>query len=411
MFARFAAGSISAVASIRRSRSSRDCTLQEDLVARRQFGTIRRLPSGRYQARHRDSSGRQVAGPSSFATNAEAQRWLATLQADFVRGATAIGDGSRIRFSAWAEEWLRLKPGQRATTVARDRVAIRTHFEPILGDLRLGAITPAHIRRVVEVMQGRGLAPKSVRTYVGTLQAIFAAAVDADLLVKSPVRVRTLGLQPVPRRERPTLDAEQLERLASAVPDRYAALVLVAGVVGLRWGEAVGLRIADIDFLRRSLTVEQTVEEVSGHVRIVAATKTDASRRRFALPPFLVERLAEHVARFRPDAAQDDLLFVGPKGGVLRRSFEGRTFKPAVAATGLPANLTFHGLRHVATSLLVANGEHPKVIQARLGHADPAVSIGVYAHVPEELDRAAASRLDALFTAARGEARPKRRRR
>lgn len=68
-------------------------------------------------------------------------------------------------------------------------------------------------------------------------------------------------------------------------------------------------------------------------------------------------------------------------------------------AVGIDDALTFHGLRHVATSLMVASGEHPRVIQARLGHADPALSMGLYAHVPDELDRRAAHHLHEMFTA------------
>lgn len=74
-------------------------------------------------------------------------------------------------------------------------------------------------------------------------------------------------------------------------------------------------------------------------------------------------------------------------------------FKPAVEAAGLPENLTFHGLRHVATTLMIANNEHPKVIQHRLGHADSAMSLGVYGQVPDDLDHDVASRLRRLFTA------------
>jgi integrase len=152
-----------------------------------------------------------------------------------------------------------------------------------------------------------------------------------------------------------------------------------------------------MDFLRRRLSVRQTVEEVGGHVRVVAATKSEAGKRTFALPAFLVDELAAHIAAHRPGASPDDLVFLGPKGGILRRSFEARLFKPAVEAAGLPENLTFHGLRHVATTLMIANNEHPKVIQHRLGHADPAMSLGVYGHVPDDLDQSAAVRLDGLF--------------
>ncbi len=271
-------------------------------MSRRSFGTIRKLGSGRYQVRYRNSLGRMVSGPTTFAIKADAQRWLATAEADQLRGTFVDQRGLRLTFDKWVEEWLAVKPGQRAATLARDRAAIRTHFSPA-----------------------------------------------------------------------------------------------IAGTIGLRWGEAIGLRVGDVDFLRRRLSVRQTVEEVSGRVRVVGNTKSEAGQRTVALPAFLVDELACHLAAHRPGAGADDLVFLGPKGGILRRSFEARVFRPAVLAANLPPSLTFHGLRHVATTLMIANNEHPKVIQHRLGHADPAMSLGVYGHVTVDLDEAAAARLDDLF--------------
>lgn len=141
----------------------------------------------------------------------------------------------------------------------------------------------------------------------------------------------------------------------------------------------------------------QTVEEVAGHVDMVGLVKTDASLRTMSVPAFVVERLATHLAEFRPGIALDELIFLGPRGGILRRSFRARVLKPALLAAGLDGALSLHGLRHVATSLMVASGEHPRVIQARLGHADPTLSMGLYAHVPDDLDRRAAQRLDEMF--------------
>lgn len=74
-------------------------------------------------------------------------------------------------------------------------------------------------------------------------------------------------------------------------------------------------------------------------MRVVAATKSEAGSRRFALPALLVDELAAHLATLRPAVAAEDLVFLGPKGGILRRSFEARVFKPAVDAAGLPENL------------------------------------------------------------------------
>ena len=369
-------------------------------MTRRQFGTVRQLPSGRYQARYRNGFGVMVTGTTTFKTKGDAHRWLTTIEADLLRGSYVDPRAGRIKFTEWAEEWLTTKPGQRAQTIARDRVAIETHFKPTIGQMPLSTITPTHIRALVETMQARGLAPKSVRTYVGTLQAIFRAAVDSDLLARSPVRTRTLGLKPIVKHERPTLTPTQLRALADAVPPRFNALILLVGTVGLRWGEAIGLRVQDIDFLRRRISVVQTVEEVGGRVEVVEHTKTDAARRSFSLPAFLVDELAAHLAAHRPNAEPDDLVFIGAKGGLLRRNFEARTFRPAAKAAKLPDTLTFHGLRHVATSLMITNNEHPKVIQHRLGHADPAISLGIYGHVADDVDRAAAQRLQDLFETA-----------
>jgi site-specific recombinase XerD len=93
-------------------------------------------------------------------------------------------------------------------------------------------------------------------------------------------------------------------------------------------------------------------------------------------------------AEFWPEALPDD-----PAGSHV---------SPASAAAGLPYDLTFHGLRHVVTSFIVEAGEHPRVIQHRLGHATARLSMELYAHVPEAADRTAAQHLDAAFCAGSG---------
>jgi integrase len=119
-----------------------------------------------------------------------------------------------------------------------------------------------------------------------------------------------------------------------------------------------------------------------------------------------VERkVAEHLDSFRPVAASGDLVFVCERGGALPRSLLARVLKPAATrvglAVGVRAGLDFHGLRHIATSLMVASREHPRVMQGRLGHSNPVLTIGLYAHVPDDVDRAAADRLGRLLDDAR----------
>ncbi len=172
--------------------------------------------------------------------------------------------------------------------------------------------------------------------------------------------------------------------------------MLVAGVLGLRWGEAVGLRVRDIDFLRRTVTVAQIVEETAGPLAIVKEAKTAAGLRTLAAPRFLIGELAQHLAEHRTGVASDPeaLVFVGPRGGVLRRRFGERTFAPAVVKAGLDPSLTFHGLRHAAITTMVELGVHPRVMQGRAGHATSKLTMELYAHVTESADRQAAELLD-----------------
>jgi integrase len=368
-------------------------------MGRRQFGTTRRLPSGAWQVRYYDQKGERVTAPGTFATKAAAQRWLTLLEADRHRGTYVDPRAGQITFGAWAEEWLTSKPDKRANSIARDRAALRTHLLPAIGSTPVASITPTHVRGVVDAMRRAGLSAKSVRTYMGTLAAIFNAALDADLIARSPVR--GFHLETVTRRDRPTVTPVQLFDLAGAMPERFRALVLTAGILGLRWSEVIALTLCDVRLADHSVEVRQTVEEVSGTVRVVPFTKTDASRRTIAIPPLLAEVLECHIAEHRSYASPQDLLFVGSRGGILRRSFLARYFKPACEKVGLPTGrregIDFHGLRHIATSFMVSTGEHPRVMQHRAGHATPNLTIGLYSHVPEELDRAAAARLQELF--------------
>jgi integrase len=358
------------------------------MSARRQFGSIRRLPSGRWQARHPDPSGKLVSAPTTFSTRGDASRYLARIQSDLERGHWHDRRLGRITFAEWVDRWLASNPSKRSTTLARDATVLRTHAVPVLGERPMASITPADIKVLVDEMASR-LAPDTVRTNLAVVRAVFNAAVDAEILARSPVRaIRTAKAEP---RDRPTLTMEEILRLADSIGERYRSLVLVGAILGLRWSEAIGVRVSDVDFLRRALTVSQTISEVEGRLS-VAPTKSRKSRRMMSVPQFVIDELARHAAAY--DRSGNELFFVGPKGGPLRRSFASRTFTPAVAAAGIDPRVTFHGLRHVAASLMVEAGVHPRVIQQRLGHATARLSMELYAHVPEVADRDVAQQLD-----------------
>jgi integrase len=166
--------------------------------------------------------------------------------------------------------------------------------------------------------------------------------------------------------------------------------VYTAAYTGLRFGELAALRVADLNLLRREVTVARSISESGGMVE--SGPKTNAGRRTLKLPVPIVDLLAAHLVDHRWD-----LVFPGVEGRPLRGStFRQRHFDPAVRRSGL-GPLTPHDLRHTHASWLIAAGEHPKVIQARLGHSSITVTLDTYGHLMAGLDEGAADKLGASF--------------
>lgn len=238
-------------------------------------------------------------------------------------------------------------------------------------------------------------APATVRKAYQLLAAALDAGVESGLIGRSPCR----GVK-LPRIETSAeirfLDAAEISLLAGSIDSRYSAMVLAAAYTGLRFSELRALRVDRFDALRRTIRVVASVVESSGQFYF-EEPKSEASRRTVRVPPFLVEVLAAHLATC---ADGSGLIFSAPNGGPFRRSnFRRRIWLPAVeASVGPPC--TFHDLRHSHAALLIAQGEHPKVIQERLGHASIKTTLDTYGHLFEGLDEAAADRLEATFASA-----------
>jgi integrase len=158
--------------------------------------------------------------------------------------------------------------------------------------------------------------------------------------------------------------------------------------------EMAALRTTSVNLLRRSVQVSESLYDVGGRIAF-GPPKTKRSRRTLALPRFVCDEIAAHLADF--GTGIDDLVFASPGGTALRpRNWRRRFWKPAVAfSVGEP--LRFHDLRHSHAALLIREGQHAKVIQERLGHASIRTTLDTYGHLFDGLDEAAAEALDSAF--------------
>ena len=259
---------------------------------------------------------------------------------------------------------------------------------PTFAEFELRRITPSDIQAWVSNLVGAGYAAETVKKAHALLRMILTAAVDSGLLTRSPAR--GVKLPRIERREMRFLTPSELSELLEAVQDRYRLLVKTAAYTGLRFGELARLRHSDLEPLRRSITVRRGLVEVSGRLH-VEEPKTPAARRTVAIPAWLGEELAFHLA-----GTEALYVFTAPRGGPLRRSgFRDRVWVPATVWAGL-GGLRFHDLRHTHAAILIAEGVHPKVIQARLGHASISTTLDRYGHLMDGLDEAAAEALPRL---------------
>ncbi len=351
--------------------------------------SIRRR-NGRWQARYRGPD--HMERSRTFDRKLDAERWLAEQSAAMARGSWLDPAGAAISFADWWATYID-QAAKRPSTRARDQGAAERWLLPVLGHLRLGQITPTMVRSVVAQMADAGLAPSTVRTFYGVLQGAMTAAVEADLIGRSPCRGIKLSAER--RRDPRFLSVDELVTLAEAIDPQYRAMVFLAGVVGLRFGECAGLRVGRIDFLRRTVTVLETANEVGGRV-LFGEPKTKASRRTVSMPKFVAEELAFHLAGRAP-VDPGDLVFTSPGGAPLRRKhFRSRVWVPTVRRAGME-DLTFHGLRHSAVGLMIELGTHARVIQKRMGHSSIRTTMDVYGSVLEDVDNEVIDGLDGLL--------------
>jgi integrase len=362
--------------------------------SRRRFGLVRKLPSGRFQASFIGPSGKRQTAPHTFRTKTDADRWLTTVEADLSRGTWLNEDLGRQSFGNYARGWLRDHPkmGPRyRETCARN---LRLHLQP-LDDVPLQAITPTIVREWYAVaMRGSGGRASIMQSY-RFLRAALNTAVRDGAIAKNPCQIPGAGSDRA--KERPVASPGEVVALVEAITPRYRAAVLLAAWCGLRRGEVLGLRRADIDFRAGTVTVRHNrVELLESPVAFDTDPKTDAGKRTVVIPPHVLPVLAEHMASW----AGEDRVFVGRDGAPMRGNAVRLAFERARGRAGMPG-FRFHDLRHTGQTLAAATGATTKDLMRRLGHASPAAA-NRYLHTVDGRDAEIASALSAL--AAHGDA-------
>lgn len=371
------------------------------MTHRRRFGRVRKLSSGRWQARYPDARGTLVAAPQTFPTKTAADRYLANVETDISRGNWFDPRAGQQTLRTYADRWLVTRRVKGRPLAPRTHELYRwqldRHVLPVLGEVELRRLDAAVVRSWHGTLTGpTGPGAITAAKCYRLLRAICNTAIADGELARNPCAIPGAGDEA--SAERPAVSVPQVYELAEAVGPRWRALVLLAAFCGLRFGELAALTLGRLDLLHGTVTVAASVSELAGGVRHVGPPKSDAGRRTVAIPAVIRDDLQQHVAQFA-ESGPNGLVFVGPKGRPLRNANFGRSvWRPAVSQVGLPG-LHFHDLRGCAATLAAIAGATTAELMHRLGHATPDVALR-YQRATADRDVAVARALSDLVTSA-----------
>jgi integrase len=363
----------------------------------------RSYPSRRVPTRHRGISYRRRAAGTRAYTVFFKGRYLgvdggeqdALAKQAELRGKAARGrrpvTSTRATFGEVAEQWFASKRHLRPWTRKNYRAALDLVLIPRFGSMRLTALTPEHIAKLIRELEregpsGRPLSSSMIDGYLRPLGTM-AFAIRRGLITVNPYSQLTSDDRPHRRarlQDHVWSDAEidallcEARELAAQPASRYdyTPLLCTALFTGLRLGELLGLQWQDVDLPEGVLNVRRQYTRL----REYAPPKTKAAVRRIPLSAEMTRQLAELKLRSRY-SADDDPVFAARNGKpLMHRNATRRGFELAAARAGIE-EVTFHSMRHAFASRMIARGISSTVLAALMGHESSTITERRYIHL------------------------------
>jgi integrase len=352
-----------------------------------------------------DGKRRYVSGK----TKTDAREALVAARADAAGG--VVLDARKLTVAEYLERWLSdclgplVSSGKMEhSTFVRYQGIVENHISPTIGRKKLKDLGRAEVRALYAA-KNKELSSRSVDYIHVTLQKALNQAMRDDLIARNVAA----GERPRSSRKRDELKALSSEQaralLAAARGTRNEALYIVAIHTGLRQGELLGLKWADVDLAARRLSVRRALK-VTDHGLDFGPPKNNASRRSLPLSKTAVNVLRAHRTlqneeRLRlGDLWQDhDLVFPNRVGKPLDHgNLYYREYKPLLQRAGLgDEGFTFHSLRHTFATELFNQRKRPKIIQSLLGHSSIVQTMDTYSHLLEDVAGDEIGGLDEAF--------------
>lgn len=350
------------------------------------MASISKLQTGKWRARYRDDTGKQHA--KHFARKVDARRWLDEIATSVVTGRYVDPQAGSMSFRSWYETWIGRQIWADSTRASAEMILRSITF----ADVALNKVQRSHVQMWIKSMHAgeRKIAPRTIRTRYNFARMAFQSAVKDKLIAEDPSDNITL---PKVRRTESDMQIPTIEQVAKCMgeaPEFFRAYVAVCAFAGLRLGEASGLQLGDIDFLRKTITVSRQVQgQTIANTKVVPPK--NGSERVVYVPEALINIIAYHVREVGVWGPEQWLFGTG--GNLWHRMMSGHHWRSLREVVGC-TEFTLHDLRHFYASGLIAAGCDVVTVQRSLGHALPSITLNTYSHLwpsAEDKTRAAAT--------------------
>lgn len=310
--------------------------------AKASWGSVRKLASGRYQARYR-LDGKMVGAPTTFRTKRDAEAYLSTVRSDMERGQWVNPVAGKVTLREYSTKWLEQRPDLRPRTVELYEGELQLHILPVLGGLELAKITPTKVRDWHSALiRADKPGNSTVAKCYWLLHAILNTAVADELLMRNPCAIKGAGQEKAP--ERPIASIPQVFEIAETIEPRFRAMVLVGAFVGLRLGEMLALTRERVDLRHGRIKVVEQYQELKDGTRVLGPPKSEAMK-------------ALDIEGMKP-----------------------------------------HDLRHTGNTLAAMTGASTKELMARFGQSTSRAAL-IYQHATQDRDHEIADALNGLIEA------------
>lgn len=377
------------------------------------FGSVRKLPSGRWQARITvDEGAPRIPGPITYATSKEAWTYISSVQSDQARGIYHDPRKGERRLVDFAQEWID-NGGSRGHLAVRTielyEDLLKRHIAPAIGNKAIGKITAAMVRSWYTAL-GKELAERAaqpladggkrlatgrvrLRQSYAFLKGVMSTATADGLIGKNPCQIIGAGMVRSP--ERPFMSIPDFVTIMQAMPEDLRPVLALTYGAHLRLGEVPALIWSDLNLKAGTLLVERQVVQTRLAL-IITPTKTEDTRR-VDLPDITLTVMSDYLKTVRrglPSAP----LFLRADGKPLTRAQLQHAFKKARNSVGLE-QFHLHDVRHSGLTVSAQGGATPRELMARAGHSTMAAAMK-YQHAADERGKVVASLMNDAMTAA-----------